>query len=80
MKKFIINYHTGVKNEVEAADLEEAKAIAQEGIAYTQENVSIEDEEGTTLAVARWYGISPEEHDDVLEVVGNGFYADWQDY
>lgn len=82
MRKFIINYNTGAGNrEVEgASNLEEVKALAIQGISYTQENISIEDESGNVLSVARWYGVEPEEDDDVLEIVGNGFYAEWQDF
>lgn len=80
MKKFVINYHTGVKNEVTANDLEDVKQIALEGIAYTQENVSIEDTEGNVLTVARWYSVEPEEDDQILTQIGNyGFYQLWED-
>lgn len=80
MKKFVINYHTGVKNEVTANDLEDVKQIALEGISYTQENVSIEDSEGNVLTVARWYGVVPEEDDQVLVQIGDfGFYQLWED-
>lgn len=78
MEKYIINYHTGVKHEVEVDDLNEAKTIAQEGISYTQENVSIE-KDGEVITIARWYGVKPAEDDDVLEVIGGGFYQRWSD-
>ncbi|EJR11959.1 hypothetical protein IK7_06103 [Bacillus cereus VD156] len=35
MEKYIVNYHTGVTEEVEVNDLSEAKKVAEEGIAYT---------------------------------------------
>lgn len=35
---YIINGGTGVINEIEAANLEEAKAIADQGACYTQED------------------------------------------
>ncbi|MCY1103766.1 hypothetical protein [Shouchella clausii] len=80
MKKFNINYHTGVEKEVEVADLQEAKEIAKEGIAYTQANVTIETLDGEVLATSRWYGVEPEENDEVLEQIGSyGFYQTWDD-
>lgn len=78
MEKFTINYHTGVTQEIEVYDLNEAKEVAKEGISFTQENVSIE-QDGETLAVAQWYGVKPSEEDEVLETVGGGFYQRWSD-
>lgn len=79
MEKYIINYHTGVTEEVEVNGLSEAKKVAEEGIAYTQENITIETLDGEVIATAYWYGVSPQEGDDVLEVVGGGFYQMWSD-
>jgi hypothetical protein len=42
MEKFLINYHTGITEKVEVYDLNKGKEIAKEGIAYTQENITIE--------------------------------------
>ncbi|AKR38884.1 hypothetical protein P4K49_28190 [Bacillus cereus] len=41
MEKYILNYHTGVTVEVELSDLSEAKKVAEEGIAYTQEDDNV---------------------------------------
>ena len=77
MANYIINYHTGVTEEF-TGTLDDAKQSALEGISYTQEHVSIELD-GEQVAVARWYGTEPEEDDEVLVNVGEGFYQAWSD-
>lgn len=78
--KFIINYHTGVVHEIEAEDLAEAKQIAVEGMTYTQQKVSIEQEDGEVLATSYWFGVAPDEDDAVLARFGDyGFYQLWDD-
>ncbi|MEK7019844.1 hypothetical protein [Bacillus sp. FSL R9-9410] len=79
MEKFIVNYHTGVTEEIEVNDLNEAKEVAKEGIAYTQEKITIETLDGEVITTAYWYGVPPQEDDDVLENVGGGFYQKWSD-
>ncbi|GIX59964.1 hypothetical protein BPADB04_49940 [Bacillus paranthracis] len=79
MEKYIVNYHTGVTEEVEVNGLSEAKKVAGEGIAYTQENITIKTLDGEVITTAYWYGISPQEDDNVLETVGDGFYQAWRD-
>ncbi|UYX55901.1 hypothetical protein M3Y14_32240 (plasmid) [Bacillus thuringiensis] len=79
MEKYIVNYHTGVTDEVEVNNLSEAKKVAEEGIAYTQEKITIETLDGEVITTAYWYGISPQEDDNVLETVGGGFYRTWSD-
>ncbi|WP_242785853.1 hypothetical protein [Bacillus cereus] len=79
MEKYIVNYHTGVTEEVEVNDLSEAKKIAEEGIAYTQEKITIETLDGEVITTSYWYGISPQKDDNVLETVGGGFYQMWSD-
>ncbi|MCU4733492.1 hypothetical protein [Bacillus sp. RCC_6_1] len=79
MEKYIVNYHTGVTEEVEVSGLSEAKKVAEEGIAYTQEKITIETLDGEVITTAYWYGISPQEDDNVLETVGGGFYQAWSD-
>ncbi|PFM78856.1 hypothetical protein [Bacillus cereus] len=79
MGKYVINYHTGVTEEVEVNSLSEAKKVAEEGIAYTQEKITIETLDGEIITTAYWYGVSPQEDDDVLETVGGGFYQIWSD-
>lgn len=76
---FIINYHTGVSEEVHTNNIEVAKEEAVKGIAYTQEKITIENEHGHVLTTSYWYGVEPDENEQVLERVGNGFYRMWDD-
>lgn len=79
MEKFTINYHTGVIEEVEVEDLAEAKAIAEEGMAYTQENVTIE-QDGEVITTSYWCPVPAEDEDEVLFDFGDfGFYQPWTD-
>lgn len=79
MEKFVINYHTGVTEEVEVNDLAEAKEIAKNGIAYTQESISILDKNGEVVTESHWFGVNPSDEDCVLEEIGGGFYQIWTD-
>ncbi|WP_256942024.1 hypothetical protein [Bacillus thuringiensis] len=79
VEKFLINYHTGISEEVEVYNLNKAKEIAKEGIAYTQENITIETLDGEVITTSYWYGVHPKEDDEVLEIVGGGFYQAWSD-
>jgi hypothetical protein len=79
---YVINYQTGIKDEVDMEDLEEVKEFAEERMAYTKENVTIETEEGEVLSISRWYGVSPDEEDEdsILLTFGEyGFYQKWVD-
>lgn len=77
MTTYTINYNTGVTEEFEGT-LEGAKQSALEGISYTQEHVSIE-QDGEQVTVARWVGVEADEDDEVLVHVGDGFYQVWSD-
>lgn len=77
MATYTINYHTGVTEEFEGT-LEGAKQSAVEGISYTQEHVSIE-QDGEQITIARWIGVEADEDDEVLVHVGDGFYQNWSD-
>lgn len=84
MKNLIINFNNGFTIDMEVEDLNEAKGIAEEQMSYTQQNVSIETEDGVVLAVSRWYGYeaTEEEKEDgvVLAEFGNsGFYGIWEE-
>lgn len=84
MKNLIINFNNGFTTDVEVQDLNEAKEIAEEQMSYTQQNVTIQTEDGQVLAVSRWYGYeaTEEEKEDgvVLAEFGNsGFYAIWEE-
>lgn len=77
IRMYTIDYGTGVVESVEGT-LEAAKEAAVEGMAYTQQNVKILDEDGAELLVSYWYGVQPEEDDEVLAQFGSfGFYAEW---
>nr|DAW81127.1 MAG TPA: hypothetical protein [Caudoviricetes sp.] len=77
--KYFIDYHTGVTEEIEGT-LEDAFAAAEEGMAYTQENVTIESENSTEKYISHWYGVVPEEDDMVLMQFGDyGFYCAWEE-
>ena len=77
---YYINYGTGAGNEFVDGTLEEAKKAAEEGLAYTQEDVKIQTEDGEDVAVLKWYGVQPEEDDIVTARFGDeGFYGDWVD-
>lgn len=79
MENYTINYQNGFTKEFEGS-LREAEIEAQEGMTYTQCNVSIE-KDGDIMTVSIWYGIKPTEedyeNDNVLEEIGEGFYANW---
>jgi hypothetical protein len=58
--------------------LRKQKKAAEDGISYTQCNVTIEDENGNEVADLPWYGIEPSEDDVVTAQFGNfGFYGEW---
>ena len=77
MATYTINYHTGVTEEFEGT-LEGAKQSALEGISYTRQHVSIE-QDGEQVTIARWVGVGADEDDEVLVHVGDGFYQNWSD-
>lgn len=77
MEKFIINYGTGVFEEVEVEGLEQAQEIAVEGMSYTQTSVKIE-QDGEVVSTSMWYGVAAEEDDEVLASFGSqGFFGEW---
>lgn len=78
--RYYVNYGTGAGNEYVDGSLEDAKKVAQEGLAYTQTDVKIQTEEGEDVAVLSWYGVQPKEDDVVIAKFGDyGFYSDWID-
>ena len=78
MGKYNINYNTGAGNYEFEGTLEEAMKDAETGIGYTRENISIQDENGETVAYLRWYGVEPEEDDIVTCQYGSfGYYGEW---
>lgn len=80
MNKYYINYGTGAGNEYIKGTLEEAKKVAEDGLAYTQTDVKIQTEDGEDVAALNWYGVQPEEDDVVTARFGDrGFYGEWRD-
>lgn len=79
---YIINYHTGAGNE-HAATLDEAKRIADEGAAYTQQPIVIEDEDGREITRRPWWNVAyngdvfPE--NNPICFGHYGYYGDWTD-
>lgn len=78
--KYYVNYGTGAGDEVVDGTIDEAKKVAEDGIAYTQTDIKIQTEEGEDVAVLPWYGVAPEEDDVVTARFGDfGFYGEWHD-
>lgn len=75
---YIIDYNTGVL-EGHNGTLETAKESAIKGMSYTSENVAITNDKGEVITTSRWYGVKPDEEDDVLVHTSEGFYQTWDD-
>lgn len=82
MKEYYINYNTGAGNEYYTGTIDEAKAVADAGAAYTQRDIDIYDGD-TTVATRHWYGVAPDEEDEARDIIrfgSEGFYDEWQDF
>lgn len=78
MEKYFINYSTGAGNEEYKGTLEGAMEKAEEGLAYTQESIGINNEDGDQVAYLPWYGMQPSDDDVVTCQFGSfGFYGEW---
>lgn len=79
--KYYINYNTGVGNEW-ADTLEEAKEIADAGACYTQQPITIEDEDDNEICRRPWWGSQYNEdeawEDDPICFGEFGYFGDWQ--
>ena len=76
--RYYINYGTGAGDEYVDGTIEDAKKVAEDGLAYTQTDVKIQTEDGEDVAVLNWYGVKPEENDAVTAQFGDyGFYGEW---
>ena len=54
--------------------------LTNEGFPYNQSSIKVLDEnEEEVILIADWYGVSPEEEDEVLEEIGGGFYTPWRE-
>ena len=81
MTTFTVNYGQGnnEKREAESA-WELGTELTKEGLPYNQSSIKILDEnEEEVVLIADWYGVSPEEDDEVLEEIGGGFYTPWRE-
>lgn len=78
---YYINFNTGEGNEW-ASTLEEAMKIADDGAAYTQKDIVIEDEDGNEVMRRRWWGVQYDEtvSEDVSPICfgQSGYFSDWQ--
>lgn len=83
--EYYIDYGTGAGNKTVSATLEEAKRIADEGAAYTQENIRIKNENGDTVCTRYWCGVTfrpedfGEENPDIIEFGTFGYYNEWSE-
>ena len=76
MATWKINYNTGVGNETIEGTEEQAKAKADEGIVYTQQDVVIESEDGEKY-IRRWYGCTASEEDECKDTVFTALLVEW---
>lgn len=79
---YYIKYHTGAGDDT-ATTIETAKRIADEGAAYTQLDITIEDEYGNEITRRPWYGVeyNPDETEDTIDDIISfgkfGYYGAW---
>ena len=73
-----VDFQTGAGNE-SFDTVEEAKVYGEENAAFTQEAIIIR-KDGHAVATLPWFGVVPEEDDDVTCAFGtHGFYGAWVD-
>lgn len=81
MKTYNIKYHTGAGDETVTGTLEDAMRVADEGAAYTQKDITIEDSDGNEITRRVWFGTGydpdSDSQQDPICFGGFGFYADW---
>lgn len=78
---FNVDFGTGAGNE-SAETLLEAKALADEGAAYTERDIVITDEDGDEVARRTWWGVQYDEdvgdETDPICFGSFGYFGDWQ--
>ena len=82
---YIVNWHTGVEDD--AFDtLGKAMRFADANACYTQQNITIEDDDGNLICERHWWGtaISNLDDDDIvlydqIDFGAYGYYDDWMD-
>lgn len=79
---FHINYNNGMKNDLYALSfdqLEWVEDFAEEFMSYTGHDVVIYDHMGKEVSRSEWYGVKPEEDDEVLMQFDDyGYYTNWK--
>ena len=78
---YIVNYGTGAGNYESNMNLNELMHEVSKSLSYTQKNVTIENENGETVARLPWYGLPyfPEDEEEgVTASFGQfGYYGKW---
>ena len=80
-----IRYGTGAGDEEIIGTLDDAKRAADDGAAYTQIDIVIEDEDGNEITRRRWWGVEltdeymTDDEDKYITFGSFGFYAPWDD-
>lgn len=82
MKKFIVDYGTGIENVFEADFVEDILDDIDETITYTNNSVIVKDENGREVARRDFYSVAYDENEDCCEnpidFGSFGFYDDWR--
>lgn len=76
---YTINYHTGAGNFEFDGDLSDAMNQADSDAAYTQQSITIEDEDGNEIARRPWCSMLTgiEDQQNPIRFGDFGYYADW---
>lgn len=77
-EQYTINYNTGVTHMV-SGNLDDAKAEADAAASYTQQSITIENEEGEEIARRPWCSTLDgiDECEDPIRFGNYGYYGDW---
>ena len=79
---YIIDYHTGAGNmSIDSDDLDTVKALADSNAAYTQQPITIVDEDNNEIVRREWYGVKDgwEDCENPIQFGSFGYYDDWHD-
>jgi hypothetical protein len=81
---YFVKFNTGAGDFEFTGTLETVMLEADKGVAYTQRDVSIENENGKLVAFRRWWGIAfnpdetEEEESEIIEFGSFGYYGAWE--
>lgn len=85
MKNYLIDWGT-MQEAYEASSLDEVKKYVDDNAAYTQESITICDEDGNEIARRQWWNneFDPDlyedgEEADVITYGSYGYYDVWQE-